>query len=112
VATIAQLRAHALPLALLLVPKCPLCLVPIAALLGIAAPGAPLLHGVVVTAVVIWAAVLAAGPRPMRTRALALGAAAVVIAARVEGWVAPEVVGVLLMIAITSVPSPASCPCD
>lgn len=53
----ARVAPSALPLVILVLPKCPLCLLPVFAAIGSALPPAPLLNGLVVAAAVPWLAI-------------------------------------------------------
>ena len=97
-ATAARFGASAGPLSLLLLPKCPLCLVPLLALLGLAIPAATglwIAYGVIVA---VWLTILFSVTRARpRLRAIAFGAAAVSFIAVALHLQSLLWVGVLLM---------------
>ena len=89
--TLRRGAAVAGPLALILLPKCPLCLLPFIAALGIAIPPGPLLNGLFASVVIVWAALFVAATKSMRMRLALLAVAAIAIesvarAACEEGW--------------------------
>ena len=88
-----------LPLVMLLVPKCPLCLMPLFAAAGVALPHRGLLDGFLVVAAAAWLALLASATRSIAVFAPALSGAALLLGGRwldvpAAGWA-----GVLLMLA-------------
>ena len=88
-----------LPLVMFLVPKCPLCLMPLFAAAGVALPHRGLLDGFLVVAAAAWLALLASATRSIAVFAPALSGAALLLGGRwldvpAAGWA-----GVLLMLA-------------
>lgn len=70
------------PIPLLLLPKCPLCLLPLLAALGIAAPPGLVLHGAVGVVMAGWIALLMSATKSIALRAGGLVPAAIFIAGR------------------------------
>lgn len=80
-----------LPLVMLLVPKCPLCLLPLFAAAGVALPRRGLLDGFLVVAVAAWLALLASATRSIAVFAPALSGVALLLGGRwldlpAAGW--------------------------
>ena len=75
------LAALALPLA----PKCPLCLLPIAAAAGIALPAGPVLDVAVGLVASLWAAVVLSSRRAPSVKGIAAAAALLLVAGRAAG---------------------------
>ena len=72
-------------LALPLVPKCPLCLLPLAAAAGVALPPRPVLDLGVALAASVWAAVMIASRRSPAVKLGAVAAALLLVAGRSAG---------------------------
>ena len=83
------------PLAVLAIPKCPLCLLPLLAAAGIALPSAPLLDALAIAFVIIVAFTL-------KPRALAIGAGAIIVIGRLASIPLLTWIGVALMLVITA----------
>lgn len=88
------------PVALAALPKCPLCLMPLLAALGIAAPPSSVLTGLVVLIVGAWVLMLARARRNA-ARWLVLAAAAVTLAGRLTGIMFAATSGVTLMMVVS-----------
>ncbi len=89
-----------LPLALLLVPKCPLCVLPLFAAAGLALPTQGILNGLAAAAAAAWVALLASASRSTSVRALAISAAVLFLCGRWTGLPAIGWAGVLLMVGV------------
>ncbi|HEV7767396.1 MAG TPA: hypothetical protein VGQ76_20515 [Thermoanaerobaculia bacterium] len=94
--------AWAGPLVVIAIPKCPLCLLPLFAIAGIAAPPRPLLDAIVIVVVLSWCGFLLFTVRTKTLRVIAVIAAALVIVGRLAplppvSWIG---VGVMAGIAI------------
>src|SRR5204862_7626423 len=83
------------PLAVLAIPKCPLCLLPLLAAAGIALPSAPLLDALAIPFVIVVAL-------PLKPRALAIGAAASLAVGRLASIPSLTWIGVSLMLVLTA----------
>ena len=88
-----------LPLVMLLVPKCPLCLMPLFAAAGVALPRRGLLDGFLLVAAAAWLAFLASATRSIAVFAPALSGAALLLGGRWLDFPAAGWTGVLLMLA-------------
>jgi hypothetical protein len=100
--TVRQVKTTApaiLPLLMLLVPKCPLCLMPLFAAAGLALPRQGLLDAFLVAAAAAWLAFLASGTRSIAVFAPALSGAALLLGGRWLDFPAAGWAGVLLMLA-------------
>lgn len=80
-----------LPIALLFVPKCPLCVLPLFAALGSALPPAPVLDGIVGVTALLWLLLLVRARPPLPAAAAGLAGALVLFASRrfdlpLAGW--------------------------
>ena len=80
--TLRKGAAVAGPLALVLLPKCPLCLLPFIAALGIAVPAGPLLNGIFAAVVLVWMSLFLIGTPSARMRLALIAVAAIAIAGR------------------------------
>ena len=97
-----ELKATApaiLPLAMLLVPKCPLCLMPLFAAAGVALPRQGVLDALLMAAAAAWLALLARATRSIAVLAPALSGAALLLGGRWLDLPAAGWAGVLLMLA-------------
>lgn len=72
-------------LAILLVPKCPLCLLPLSAAAGVALPSRPWLDGLALAAAAAWLAFVLSTARWLPVKAAAVAAAALLLSGR---WLA------------------------
>jgi hypothetical protein len=97
--TLRKGAAVAGPLALVLLPKCPLCLLPFVAALGIAVPPGPLLNGIFAAVVIIWASLFVFATTSLRMRIALIVVAAIAIAGRVAGAMPIEMIGIAMMFA-------------
>jgi hypothetical protein len=88
------------PLVLVVVPKCPLCLLPLLAAAGVAVPAGPLLNGIVVLIAVAWSAFLLRVAASHTVRVLAVLAGALVIGGRLLSIDAASWIGVAVMLGI------------
>ena len=70
------------PLSLLLVPKCPLCILPLLAMLGIAAPAGLVVNGIVAAILLGWSILLFTTTTSLPLRASGLVPAVLLLA----GW--------------------------
>jgi hypothetical protein len=98
-----------LPLAMILVPKCPLCLLPLLAVAGAALPPAPLLNGILGAAAIAWLALLTNMTRSAAARALALSGVVLLLCGRWLEAPAASWAGVLLMVAVVIRASARDC---
>lgn len=86
------------PITLLLLPKCPLCLLPLVAALGIGVPAGPLLNAIVAAIVLAWVFFFVRATPSRALRAAIIAIAAVVIAGRVTSLRPLEISGVTMMV--------------
>jgi hypothetical protein len=93
------------PMALLLVPKCPLCLLPLLAAAGIAAPPNPVINAIIGAAVIGWGTVLFTVTRSWMLRACGVLLAASVVAGRLLSIHSLVWTGVALMITLALISS-------
>ena len=107
----ADLSRHAPALLLPLVPKCPLCLLPLFAASGIALPPRPVLDGIVILAAAAWASIVIASARWLPVRAAALGAAAFLAAGRALAlpWASAAGAGLVLAVVFWTRRRPRAC---
>lgn len=89
--------AFAGPLALILLPKCPLCLLPLVATLGIAIPPGPLLNGIFAAIVIVWASLFVYTTPSMRMRGVLVAVGVLAIVGRVSGSMPVELAGIAMM---------------
>ncbi len=87
-------------LAIPFLPKCPLCVLPLAAAAGIALPQGPVVEAVVAAAVAVWLASVLAIARWLPVRLGAAAAAAAIFAGRGLGSVWLSLAGCVLMLAV------------
>jgi hypothetical protein len=93
------------PIALLLVPKCPLCLLPLLAAAGIAAPPSPLLNAIIGAAVIGWGTLLFTVTRSWMLRACGVMLAASVVAGRLLAIDPLMWIGITLMVTLALISS-------
>jgi hypothetical protein len=98
----ARVAPSALPLAILVLPKCPLCLLPVLAAAGSALPPAPLLNGLVVTAAAAWLVLVWNRTRLPVARCIAVSCAVLLLCGRWLDAPAASWIGVALMVAVVS----------
>ena len=91
-----------LPLVLLVVPKCPLCLLPLFAAAGSVLPPAPLLDGLVVATALAWLTLLAGVARSATARAVGLCGVLLLLGGRWLGVPAACWAGALVMVAVVA----------
>jgi len=87
-------------LAILLVPKCPLCLLPLAAAAGVALPSRPWLDGLAVVAVAAWLAFVLSTARWPPIKGASVAAASLLLSGR---WLAlpwASALGAALVLAV------------
>src|SRR4051812_31333144 len=92
--TLRRGAAVAGPLALILLPKCPLCLLPFVAALGIAIPPGPLLNGIFASVVLVWVSLFVVATKSMRMRLALLAVAAITIAGKITNTMPVELTGI------------------
>lgn len=97
--TLRKGAAVAGPLALILLPKCPLCLLPFVAALGIAIPPGPLLNGIFASVVLVWASLFVVATKSMRMRLALLAVATIAIVGKITNTMPVELTGIALMFA-------------
>jgi hypothetical protein len=97
--TLRKGAAVAGPLALILLPKCPLCLLPFVAALGIAIPPGPLLNGIFAAVVIVWASLFMFATTSTRMRLALIAVAAIAIAGKIANVMPVELTGIALMFA-------------
>lgn len=95
--TLSARAAILAPFMIAFAPKCPLCLLPLCAAVGVSLPTGPLLTGAVALIAIGWVAFLPRGGRV----ALALAAGALVVGGRLVGVAALGWTGVALMFALS-----------
>jgi hypothetical protein len=88
-----------LPLTLLLVPKCPLCLLALFAAVGSALPSARVLDEIVAATALGWLAVLFLTHRSLSSRAVGLAGVALLLAGRSFGVPPASWLGALALVA-------------
>lgn len=88
------------PMAVLLAPKCPLCLLPLLAAAGIAAPPGPVLDSIVALTAAGWGLLLFTLTRSTPLRVCGVLLAVLVVMGRLVGFAAITWIGVGLMIAV------------
>jgi hypothetical protein len=91
------------PLLLAAIPKCPLCLLPLLAVAGVAVPSGPRLNAVVAAAVIVWTAGLVHAVRTPVPRALAVVAGALVVSGRLLSLAPVTWLGITIMVSIAIV---------
>jgi hypothetical protein len=89
-----------LPLTLLLVPKCPLCLLALFAVVGSALPSARVLDGIVVATALGWLAILFLKHPSLPSRAAGLAGVALLLAGRSLGVPSASWIGALALVAV------------
>ena len=85
------------PVAVLVAPKCPLCLMSLFAMAGVAIPAGPALQIAFIAVIVGWLLLLARGMKGRFARVVAIVGAALVIAGRLLSFAPATWVGVILM---------------
>jgi hypothetical protein len=85
-AMLSRIAGAAAALSIPLVPKCPLCLLPLAAAAGVTLPSKPLLDLGVGLAASAWAALVLASRRPAAVTGIAAAAALLLVAGRAAGF--------------------------
>jgi hypothetical protein len=93
------------PIALLLVPKCPLCLLPLLAAAGIAAPPSPVLNAILGAVVIGWGTLLFTVTRSWMLRACGAILAVIVVAGRLLSISPLMWIGIALMITLALISS-------
>jgi hypothetical protein len=90
------------PLLLPLIPKCPLCLLPLFAALGATLPPRPpyVLDGLVAVSAAAWLGIVLSTARWLLVRAAAVAAAALLVAGRFAGSPWATGCGVILVLAV------------
>jgi hypothetical protein len=90
------------PLLLPLVPKCPLCLLPLMAAAGAALPPGPpyVLDGLVAISAAAWLGIVLSTARWLPVRAAAVAAAALLVAGRFAGSEWASAAGAVLVLAV------------
>jgi hypothetical protein len=101
---LSRIGSAAAALALSLTPKCPLCLLPLAAAAGVTLPSKPLLDLGVGLAASAWAALVLASRRPAAVKGIATAAALLLVAGRAGGLDAAVWAGAAGMLASALVP--------
>jgi hypothetical protein len=91
------------PLVMMVIPKCPLCLLPFFAAVGIAAPSGPVLQAIIAAAVILWISWLIRMTKSRAVLAVAFLAAALVLIGRVLLITAVTWIGIGLMVAVALV---------
>jgi hypothetical protein len=103
-ARVARISGAFAALALSLTPKCPLCLLPLAAAAGVTLPSKPLLDLGVGLAAFAWAALVLASQRPAAVKGIATAAALLLVAGRAAGLDGAVWAGAAGMLASALVP--------
>jgi hypothetical protein len=93
------------PIAFVLVPKCPLCLLPLLAAAGIAAPPNPVLNAIIGAAVLGWGTLLFSVTHSLSLRACGVILAITVVAGRFLALSPLTWIGITLMVALAFVSS-------
>src|SRR5215213_6833081 len=88
------------PAALLLVPKCPLCLLPLLAAAGIAAPPNRVLNAIIAIVVIGWGSLLFTVTTSALLRACGVILAAFIVAGRILAVPALTWIGIALMVSV------------
>ena len=91
-----------LPVAMLCVPKCPLCLLAVCAALGLVLPPAPLLDGLVFLAAVGWFALVIRVTPSAPARAAGVCGAILLVGGRLGGVPAFCWIGAIVMVAVVA----------
>ena len=91
----------AVPVAMLLVPKCPLCVLSLFTAFGLALPPAPVLDALVGVAALAWLALLARARPSLAALAAGLGAALLLLGSRRIGLPAAGWAGAVTMAAVS-----------
>lgn len=101
---VARVAANVIwPVAVLALPKCPLCLLPLLAFLGLAVDPGPVLDLIVIAFVGLWLALFLRTTKSHALRGVVLLAAALVIAGRVTELTDASWLGVALMLSMAVV---------
>jgi len=98
---VTRVAAVGAPLMIPLMPKCPLCVLPLLTAAGLAAAPAPLLDGLAAIAAMAWVAIAIAASRSLPVRAFAVGAAMLLLGGRWLGFAWATWSGCALMLTVT-----------